>query len=236
MSSITFTDVSGGVVIPSGLVGVSGLWVPSLGMLSMSSSLSALTVSSCVFHCQHVMVHGLDGVHLNVSALQVFQALLGLEHGRGPHICRLQVSSCIAIGSPSFLGVHPLMLLAIVLVSGSWLLSCLSICSSSLGVFAGSLGFFSDGGRVLDVLGFTGAPSDAWEQRFGAGSPPCRALGVWVLHPRLREHPSLPSVAGAPVAPGGQFAGRGRPSTWQWQVLPCLGPARGGARSLGASA
>ena len=149
MSSITFTDVSGGVVIPSGLVGVSGLWVPSLGMLSVSSSLSASMVSSCVFHCQHSMIHGLDGVHSRVSTLQVFQAFQGLEHGREPHVCWPQVSSCVVVDSPSFLGVYPSMSLVIVSVSGSWILSCLAVfplelmswflVSTSLGVSVGSL-------------------------------------------------------------------------------------------------
>ena len=54
-----------------------------------------------------------------------------------------------------------------------------------------------------------GAPGDAWEQGVWAGSPPCRALVVWVPHPRGCEHPCLPSVAGASATLGGQFAGAG---------------------------
>ena len=80
---------------------------------------------------------------------QVFQALQGLEHGHRPHVCRPQVSSCVVIDSPFFLGVYPSMSLVVVLVSGLWVISCLVVfslesmscflISSSLGVFVSLL-------------------------------------------------------------------------------------------------
>ena len=79
--STAFMGLSGSVVSPFGLFGVSWLGVSSLEMMSVSSSLSALMVSSCVFHCRHLMIHGLGGVHLQFSTLQAFQALQGLAYG-----------------------------------------------------------------------------------------------------------------------------------------------------------
>ena len=108
-ASKSFMGLSGGVVAPSGLVGLFRLGVSSLGMLSISSSLSASLVSSFVFNCQHGMVHGLDWVHLQVSTLHAFQTLQGLKHECGPHVCRPQISSCIMIDSSSFRGASPLM-------------------------------------------------------------------------------------------------------------------------------
>ena len=75
------------------------------------------------------------GVHLQVSTLQAFQALQGLEHGLGTHVCRPQVSSCISIDSPSFLGAYPLMLLVIVSVSNLWILSYVAVFSLELMCF-----------------------------------------------------------------------------------------------------
>ena len=135
-----------------------GSWFPLWGCcLCLSPYLSWwLPPASPIADC--VIVHGLDGTHLQGSSLQVVQALQRLEHGRGPHVCRPQVSSWIAIGSPSFLGVHSLMSLVLVLVSGSWVLSCLAIFSLELksGFLVFSLGSFVS--SLTAVLRFFFAP------------------------------------------------------------------------------
>ena len=142
----------------------------------------------------------------------------GLEHGRGSHVCHPQVSSCVAIDSPSFLGVRLLKSLLIVLVSGPWIISCLAVLSLEL--VSWFLVFFSLGVSVASVLRFFSSPPSAVTSgSFVFFSGIFGRSRVFILSSSCPRVPQLHQVTSRSIA-----LGRGRPPAGHLQLV-FLGPA-----------